>query len=215
MEGGSRGKVLTCGLEGVDQQQYPAQWILPKISNGEEPPAVETNGNILTFDEAFVEQNGTYICNICNINASVIVRVTPQAQGKLVSFLQSGKCAKSLPPLCCSGLIPPTIVYFYQISSGVQVGGTAILQTFITGTVPFTLVWQHNSSNLTNNSRQRMELNDDVQNMVIGKLTISDFREDDQGSYRVIARNNLGSAVSPTVTLTLGEPCKWLLPLHS
>ena len=77
MEEGSQVKVLTCGLEGVDQQQYPAQWILPKKSNGEGPPAVIASGNTLVFITAFQEQNDTYTCNICNVNTLVTVRVTP------------------------------------------------------------------------------------------------------------------------------------------
>lgn len=89
-----------------------------------------------------------------------------------------------------------------------------MLRTLITGTIPITIVWQHNSSNLTNNNRQIVSLFE-AEDGVLSILTISDFREDDQGSYRVIASNNRGLAVSPTETLTLGEPCKWLLPLHS
>ena len=77
MEAESRDKVLTCGLEGVDQEQHPARWILPRKPNGELPPEVVNDGNTLTFLTAYEEQNDTYICNICNVNASVIVRVAP------------------------------------------------------------------------------------------------------------------------------------------
>jgi hypothetical protein len=78
MEAQSRDKVLTCGLKGVDHEQHQARWILPRKPNGELPPEVEKAGNRLTFLTAYEEQNDTYICNICNMNASVIVRVTPQ-----------------------------------------------------------------------------------------------------------------------------------------
>ena len=76
LEEGSEDSALTCGLEGLDKSEHRARWILPTKPNGEVPPEVMRNGNILTFRTAYAVHNGEYICSIAGLNASVIVNVT-------------------------------------------------------------------------------------------------------------------------------------------
>ena len=103
LEKGSQDRDLTCGLEGVDQVLYQAEWTLPTKPNGEGPPEVEDEGNRIVFRTAYPAQNGEYICHICNANISVFVNVTQSTgNGSLSSSLKH--CTTILP-------LSPTVWY--------------------------------------------------------------------------------------------------------
>jgi hypothetical protein len=189
MEEKSKDKVLTCGLEGVDQEKHPARWILPKKPNGEPPPEVEAAGNRLIFLIAYGEQNDTYICNIYNVNASVIVRVTPPT----------------------GDLRPPTVTFFDPGRTNITAGQNATLRTIIVGALPIHIVWKHNnfSINTTNNDHYSYTEVDIRGGEILSTFNILGFGEADQGSYQIMAWNSRGMIVSSPVTLTLGKQLQW------
>lgn len=72
---GAANIVLTCGLDGVGDQEYNVSWTLPRKPNGEVPPGVTSDRNTLTFSRAVPEQTGEYICTTAGKNTSVVVDV--------------------------------------------------------------------------------------------------------------------------------------------
>lgn len=89
---GAVNKRLTCGLDGMGEQEYSVTWVLPRKPNGEVPPDVVIKGNTLTFSRAVPEQDGEYICTTAGKNTSVIVDVNTTA-GKDLPFM---KCSSGL-----------------------------------------------------------------------------------------------------------------------
>lgn len=69
-------EVLECGLDGVDEHNYPVQWTLPPVSKAEQPSGVTVNGTTLEFNAPTQEQEGLYTCSIAGFKATVYIMVT-------------------------------------------------------------------------------------------------------------------------------------------
>lgn len=222
MEEGPDNHVLTCGRDGIEQDQYNISWILPKKPNGEVPPSVTANRNTLVFSRALPEQEGKYICSTAGTNVSVIVDViTPSPGNDHITVNVLGLIAISVQ---CSlfpivATMPPRIEYFYP--GGVfksSPGATKVISSLIVGSQPLLVTWQHNGTDVINNSsihNTQFTVNQfDDSNTIFSQLTINGVGEVAQGVYKIVANNGAGRDESREAQLMLGELPLGLLALR-